>query len=66
MEKNKRTEVLFVRMSPNEKQAVSELAAKLSLGVSDLARLSLRETIQKGSISILPDQIPGMPLITQR
>jgi hypothetical protein len=53
MRGDKKTEVLIVRMSLAEKENLLQAAQQFSINASDLARLSIREAIQRGSISLV-------------
>ncbi len=52
MSKTQKSVLVTVRMSPSEKESAVNLADQLGLNISDVVRLSVIETIKKGSISI--------------
>ena len=61
----------IVRMAPDEKNALKAMAKAHHLSISDLIRLSLRETLKQGRVVVLdalpestgPD--PSLPLETR-
>ena len=48
--KAKRTVIVMIRMVPEEKRAATELADQLGVSMSDVIRLSLRETLHRTNI----------------
>ncbi|PWB53387.1 MAG: hypothetical protein C3F13_09600 [Anaerolineales bacterium] len=51
MSKVKKTEVVMIRMVPEEKRAAVELADQLGVSFSDVIRLSLHETLRRTNAS---------------
>jgi antitoxin component of RelBE/YafQ-DinJ toxin-antitoxin module len=52
MAKTRKSEIVTIRMIPEEKRAASELADRLGINVTDVIRLALADTIRRGSISL--------------
>ena len=55
MEKTKKSEMVTIRMSPEEKKATQNLAERLGISTADVLRLSLIHTLNDTSGAIIPE-----------